>query len=103
MQGLNIYFLLKFGLANAINDYLRLKFVLCALGIFNLKCLSIKFVTPNLSQIYFCIPENNKTNVSNQFLSWCEMFVLKLFGIQKVLIDDKKYKVHMILKLNVNK
>ena len=36
-------------------------------GILNLKCLSIEFVVPNLSQVYFCMPENFKTNFSNRF------------------------------------
>ena len=37
-------FWLRFGLVNAINKYLRLKFVLCVYGIFNPKCLIIEFV-----------------------------------------------------------
>ena len=38
-------------------------------GIFSLKYLLIEFVIPNLSQIYFCIPEIFKKHVSNRFLS----------------------------------
>ena len=83
-------------------------FVLCVQGIFNLSCLLIEFVIPNLSQIYFYIPEIFKTYVSNQFLSTkstvnlcfqcceltkvivqlkslCKMFVLKLSGMHKSL------------------
>ena len=33
---INIYFRLRFGLANAIDDYQRLKIQLCVPGIFNL-------------------------------------------------------------------
>ena len=40
--------------AIAINDHTRLD--IC------LKCLLIKFVMPNLSQIYFCLPEIFETN-----------------------------------------
>ena len=39
------------------------KFVLCVLEIFNPKCLLIEFVIPNLSWIYFCIPESFQTNI----------------------------------------
>jgi hypothetical protein len=35
----------------------------------NLKCSSIEFVIPNLSQFLFCIPEIFKPNASNQFMS----------------------------------
>ena len=45
------------GLTNAINDYLRLKIRAVCLRIFNLKCLLIELVIPNLSQIYVCMPE----------------------------------------------
>ena len=61
------------------------------LGFFNLKCLLIEFVIPNLGQIYFCIQEIFKndhlksffgfvlmgckfTKVILQFKSQCEMF-----------------------------
>ena len=53
---------------DSINNYLRLNSG-CVYGIFNLKCLLIEFVIPNLSQNFFCIPEIFKTNVSNRFLS----------------------------------
>ena len=77
-----------------------------------LKCLLIELVIPNLSFIYFCIPEIFKINVSNRFLSkkssfeivffsfefskkvilnsksWCEMFVSKLSGTQIKLYDN---------------
>ena len=58
-----------FGLANANNDYLKQKIVLRAHGIFNLKCLLVEFVIPNILVRFFCIPENFKTNVSNRGLS----------------------------------
>ena len=46
-------------MTNAINTHLLLsqKFVLSMLEIFNLKCLLIEFVMPDLSQINFCISE----------------------------------------------
>ena len=51
--------------------------MLCVKGIFNLKCLLIEFVTPNLSQIYFCIPEIFKMGVEKQFS--VQNHLLKLF------------------------
>ena len=74
----NIYFWLRFVLENAmiINGY---KFVLCVSEIFNLWGLLIEFVIPNLSRIYFCIPEIIKVIVWSK--SWCKMFLLKLSGI----------------------
>ena len=41
---------------------------------FNLKCLLIEFVITNLSQIYCCIPEIFKTNVTNRLLSTKSLF-----------------------------
>ena len=43
--------------------------MLCVWGNLNLKCWLIEFVIPNLSKIYFWIPEIFKTNVSNRFKS----------------------------------
>ena len=86
--------------------------MLCVQGLFNLKCLSIKFLIPNLNQVYFSLPETFKTNVSNRFLStkspfefvflccefkkvivqsksWCEMFVFKISDLQNVYIPDR--------------
>ena len=56
-------FLLRFGLAKAIHNYLRLKFVLCVQGIVNLKCLLNKFIIPNSGHIYFFISETFEINV----------------------------------------
>ena len=61
-------------------------------GIFNLKCLLIDSVIPNLSQIYFGIPEIFKTNVTNRFWVQNHLFILcsrvvnsqRLFYSQKV-------------------
>ena len=63
-----------------------------------------------LIQIYFGMPEIFKTNIFNQLLntkspffvlwihkgyfvvkSWCEMFVLKLFGIQNIHLFNPKF------------
>ena len=87
----------------------------CVQEIFNLKCLLIEFVIPNLSQIYFSIQEIFKTNVSTHFFStksalefvltrceftkvilqsrsWCEMFVLKLSGkYQRCFVQFQHY------------
>ena len=46
-----IYFLLRFGFANAIHDYSRLKIRVVGGRNFNLKCLLIEFVITNLGQI----------------------------------------------------
>ena len=47
----NIYFLLRFSLANnVISNYLRLKICIVCVGIFFFKCLEIEFVIQNLSQ-----------------------------------------------------
>ena len=56
----NIYFWLRFGLVNAINNYKIIikgwKFLLCVYGIF--ECLLIIFVISNLSRIYFLYTRN---------------------------------------------
>ena len=82
--------------------------MLCAQRTFNLKCLLIEFVIPNMSQIYFCIPEIFRTNVLNRFLgtkspfefvfsrceftkvivqskSWVEMFVIEAFWYTNII------------------
>ena len=46
-----IYLSLRFGWANAIDTYSRLKIVLC--GNFKLKCVFIEFFIQNSKQIYF--------------------------------------------------
>ena len=55
-SGLGLIFLL-FGLVIAINYYLRLEICVVCVGIFNLKCLLLECVIPQLGQIYFCKPE----------------------------------------------
>ena len=62
-------FLTLIWLADAINDYLRLKICVVCEWIF-LKCLLIDFFIPNLSHIYLCIPEI-KPNFKFDF-SCCE-------------------------------
>ena len=90
----NIYFWLRFGLANSmiIQGY---KFVLCVQGIFNLKCLLIEFVIPNLSQIYFCVHEIFKTNVSNRLYSTKSPFefVFSSCELTKVILQSKSWCV----------
>ena len=56
-------FLLRFGLANAINNYIMLKISVVCVESFNLNCLLVEFLMPNLSQIYFCIQEIFYRNV----------------------------------------
>ena len=57
-----IFFWFGFGLANEINDYLSLTIRVVCVVVFNLKCLLIKFVIPNLSQFFL-------SNYKNQRLS----------------------------------
>ena len=48
---------LRFGLANGINIYLRLKNLLFARVFFNMKCVLIEFAIQIQGLIYFCILE----------------------------------------------
>ena len=112
----SICFWLSFGLANAINDYKRLRIRVVCVGNYEPLMLIIELVITNLSRIYFCIPEIFKRNVYNQFWvqnhplnlcsrvvnsqrflfsqkNWCEMFVFKLSGIQNVSISKKTHLV----------
>ena len=57
---ISIYFSV-FGLANLFNIYLRLK--VKVVSYFLLKCVLIKFATPNLSLICICILVNNRLNL----------------------------------------
>ena len=70
----NIYFRLRFGLANAIITYLRLRIrvvcvCVCVGGFktFKLKWVLIEFVIQNLSLIYGYISEIFKTSVTTSF------------------------------------
>ena len=65
----NIYFRLRFGLVNAISDYLRLNIRVVCLGNFNpyVKCLLIEFVIPNLRRIYFSVPDIFKQSLKPVF------------------------------------
>ena len=65
----SIHFWLRFGVANIINTYLRLKI---RGDIFNLKYVLIEFVLPNLSQIYFCMLDIFKTHFSEFVYPCCE-------------------------------
>ena len=65
----NIYVLLGLGLANAIYNYLRLKIRVLCVGNFNLKCLLIEFVIPNLSQIIFVYQKSLKRTFKTVFFS----------------------------------
>ena len=72
----NIYFRLRFGLTNAFNNYLMIKICfVCGLGIFNHKCLLIKFAILNPSQIYLCIPDSFNKNISQPDLDYTITFV----------------------------
>ena len=66
----NIYFWHRFGLANAINSHLRLKYWcwVCREFFKFLKHLLIEFVIPNLSPINFCLLEIFNTNVLYRYL-----------------------------------
>ena len=77
----NLYYLIIYTKINKAtihkeyNIYFWLRFVLYMQGIFNLKCLFIEFVSPNLSQIYFCIPEIVNTNISHHLFDYKTTFV----------------------------
>ena len=47
-----IFFLLRFGLVNAFNSYLKLKIRVVYVGSYNLKYLFIEFVITNLSFLH---------------------------------------------------
>ena len=71
-------------------------------GIFNFKSLFIYFVIPNLSQIYFCIQEIFKTNVSNRVLSTKSPFKLMFLSCEftKVILESKHWREIFVLKLS---
>ena len=53
---INIYFKLRFGYVNLIENHLWLEIVVCGAGEgVSLKCLLIDFAIPNLSLIFICI------------------------------------------------
>ena len=58
----NVNFFLK-ATCNILSKHLN------TVGVFNLKCLLIELVIPNLSQIYFRISETSKTNIQTLLLS----------------------------------
>ena len=60
-------FVLRFGLANVIDNYLLWEIGIVCAG--NFIFLLIECIIPNRSKIYFWVPEIFKTNVSNRFLS----------------------------------
>jgi hypothetical protein len=72
-------FWLRFGLANAMNNYLKIKVRVVCVG--------------NFLMIYFCILEIFETNTSSRFL--CKkspfefVFVLKFSGIQRLFCSQK--------------
>ena len=57
------FFSLRFCLVNTISAYFRLKNRAVCAGDFILKYILIEYVTPNLSQIYFCKSDIFKTKV----------------------------------------
>ena len=61
----NMYFRLRFGLANSINTYLKLKIRVVRGGdIINLKCILIKFTIPKSeSDLYLYISKLYKSSI----------------------------------------
>ena len=63
--------------------------MLCVEGTFNIECLLIEFVIPNLRQIYFCIREIFKTIVLNRLLSTnIPLFYLNV-NLQRLFCNQK--------------
>ena len=85
-------FRLRFGLANAINNYLRSKkIVLCVKGIFNLKWLLIYWISHIKSEFLYTINQSVSICfwVQNQLLNLCYRVVYsqKLFYSQKAGVE----------------
>ena len=99
----NIYFWLRFGLANAINDYLRLTIrIVC-----NSKFLLIAFVISYLSQIYFLIPEifkisfwvqNHLLNLRSLVVKSQRLFCSKKSGVKMKWLRSTDYKKVSVLR-----
>ena len=92
---MNIYFWLTYGLVDAINTYLKINIrVLWGWGFFNLKCIFIEFVIPNMSQIFwkseifklalklFFVYKN-----TFEFLGACCEILKDNFLVQKLVLD----------------
>ena len=62
---IDIYFRLRFGLANSINTY----HLCCVVRSLSRKGVSIEFTMPNWSQICIFISEIFKTSIKNQLLN----------------------------------
>ena len=74
---------LKFSFANAI------------------KCLLIEFVIPNMSKIYFCLPEIFKTNFSNRLFSTISPFEFVFSSCEfKKLMWNVRRKSFLYTKIN---
>ena len=74
-----IYFSFRFGLANVINDCLRLKILVVFVENFYIKWLLIELFIPNLSFIYLCIPEIFKTDLKITIFAIDSPFLLPYF------------------------
>ena len=99
--------LLRFGLANGINTYLRLKILFFAGVFFNLKCVLIEFAIQIQAQglIYFCILEILKLGLKISFgllntilnLKMCAINSQRLFVVEK-LVSNAFWNTNTLFK-----